>query len=156
MHYAVCVLWLCEYRAADWQSRGRTSWKMLELRYRGRKLSWVMTSTARTEVRRHRSSTCFWFHHAASAGVSMMMMSFICFCRNKKEEPGSIYTLRKVRTIRGGLEGLAQMIWKCRMVLAAPGPLLTPPPSSSPPKTPFRSYSDQNLSQNEEKNHPVV
>ena len=27
------------------------------------------------------------------------------------------------------------------MVLAAPGPLLTPPPSSSPPKTPFRSYS---------------
>ncbi len=28
------------------------------------------------------------------------------------------------------------------MVLASPGPLLTPPPSSSPPKTPFRSYSD--------------
>jgi hypothetical protein len=27
------------------------------------------------------------------------------------------------------------------MVLASPGPLLTPPPSSSPPKTPFRSYS---------------
>jgi tetratricopeptide (TPR) repeat protein len=27
------------------------------------------------------------------------------------------------------------------MVLAAPGPLLTPPPSSSPPKTPHRSYS---------------
>ena len=27
------------------------------------------------------------------------------------------------------------------MVLATPGPLLTPPPSSSPPKTPFRSYS---------------
>ena len=27
------------------------------------------------------------------------------------------------------------------MVLASPGLLLTPPPSSSPPKTPFRSYS---------------
>ena len=27
------------------------------------------------------------------------------------------------------------------MVLASPDPLLTPPPSSSPPKTPFRSYS---------------
>ena len=40
------------------------------------------------------------------------------------------------------------------MVLAAPGPLLTPPPSSSPPKTPFRSYSAQIRSQNEEKNLP--
>jgi hypothetical protein len=29
------------------------------------------------------------------------------------------------------------------MVLASPGPLLTPPPSSPPPKTPIRSYSDQ-------------
>jgi len=29
------------------------------------------------------------------------------------------------------------------MVLACPGPLLTPPPSSSPPKTPTRSYSTQ-------------
>jgi hypothetical protein len=29
------------------------------------------------------------------------------------------------------------------MVLAAPGLLLTPPPSSSPPKTPHRSYSAQ-------------
>jgi hypothetical protein len=29
------------------------------------------------------------------------------------------------------------------MVLADPGPLLTPPPSSSPPKTPIRSYSAQ-------------
>jgi hypothetical protein len=28
-----------------------------------------------------------------------MMMSFICSCRNKKKEPSSIYTLRKVRTI---------------------------------------------------------
>ena len=27
------------------------------------------------------------------------------------------------------------------MVLASPGPLRTPPPSSSPPKTPMRSYS---------------
>jgi hypothetical protein len=33
-----------------------------------------------------------------------------------------------------------------------PGPLLTPPPSSSPPKTPSRSYSAQIRSQNEEKN----
>ena len=32
---------------------------------------------------------------------AMMMRSFICSCRNKKEEPSSIYTLRKVRTIRG-------------------------------------------------------
>ena len=40
------------------------------------------------------------------------------------------------------------------MVLAAPGPLLTPPPSSSPPKTPIRSYSAQTRSQNEEKNPP--
>ena len=39
-----------------------------------------------------------------------MMMSFICSCRNKKEEPSSIYTFRKVRTIRGCLEGLALMI----------------------------------------------
>jgi hypothetical protein len=33
------------------------------------------------------------------------------------------------------------MMRKSRMVLAAPGPLLTPPPSSSSPKTPYRSYS---------------
>jgi hypothetical protein len=39
------------------------------------------------------------------------------------------------------------------MVLTAPGPLLTPPPSSSPPKTPFRSFSAQIRSQNVEKNH---
>ena len=31
--------------------------------------------------------------------TQMMMMSFICSCRNKKEEQRSIYTLRKVRTI---------------------------------------------------------
>jgi hypothetical protein len=37
------------------------------------------------------------------------------------------------------------------MVLAAPDLLLTPPPSSSPPKTPHRSYSAQIQSQNEEK-----
>ena len=30
---------------------------------------------------------------------SMMMMSFICSCRNKKEEPSSMYTFRKLRTI---------------------------------------------------------
>jgi hypothetical protein len=40
------------------------------------------------------------------------------------------------------------------MVLAAPGPLLTPPSSSSPPKTPHRSFSAQIRSQNEEKKHP--
>jgi hypothetical protein len=40
------------------------------------------------------------------------------------------------------------------MVLAAPGLLLTPPPSSSPPKTPHRSYSAQTRSQHEEK--PVM
>jgi len=42
------------------------------------------------------------------------------------------------------------------MVLASPGPLLTPPPSSSPPKTPHRSYSAQTRSQNEEKNPPTL
>ncbi len=41
---------------------------------------------------------------------------------------------------------------KSGMVLAAPGPLLTPPPSSSPPKTPHWSYSTQTRSQDEEKN----
>jgi hypothetical protein len=40
------------------------------------------------------------------------------------------------------------------MVLADPGPLLTQPPSSSPPKTLHRSYSAQTRSQNEEKNPP--
>jgi hypothetical protein len=45
------------------------------------------------------------------------------------------------------------MIRKSRMVLADPGPLLTPPPSSSPPKTPYWSYSAQTRSRNEEKNH---
>jgi hypothetical protein len=40
------------------------------------------------------------------------------------------------------------------MVLADPGLLLTPPPSSSPPKTPHRSYSAQIRSQYEEKNPP--
>ena len=37
----------------------------------------------------------------------LMMMAFICSCRNKKLEPSSIYTFRKVHTIRGCLEGLA-------------------------------------------------
>jgi hypothetical protein len=43
---------------------------------------------------------------------AVMMMSFICFCRNKKAKNRSQapYTLRKVRTIRGCLEGLALMI----------------------------------------------
>jgi hypothetical protein len=40
------------------------------------------------------------------------------------------------------------------MVLAAPGPLLTPSPSSSPQKTPHWSYSTQTRSQDEEKNPP--
>jgi hypothetical protein len=34
-----------------------------------------------------------------------MMMSFICSYRNKNQDSSSIYTLRKVRTIRGCLEG---------------------------------------------------
>ena len=40
------------------------------------------------------------------------------------------------------------------MFLASPDPLLTPPPSSSPPKTPHRPYSAQTRAQNEEKNLP--
>jgi hypothetical protein len=40
------------------------------------------------------------------------------------------------------------------MILADPGPLLTPPPSSSPPKTLHLSYSAQTRSQDEEKNPP--
>ena len=44
----------------------------------------------------------------------------------------NLYTsVDKVRTIRGCLGGLALMVWKSRMVLAAPGPLITPPPSLS-------------------------
>jgi hypothetical protein len=65
-----------------------------------------------------------------------------------------IYTPRVLPTIRDCLEGLALMIWTSRMVLAAPCPLLTPPPSSSPPKTPHWSYSAQTRSQNEKKNPP--
>jgi hypothetical protein len=34
------------------------------------------------------------------------------------------------------------------MVLASPSPLLTPPPSSSPPKTTIRSYSAQTPTRN--------
>ena len=43
-----------------------------------------------------------------------------------------MYTLRKVRTIRGCLEVLALMIRRSRMILTSPGPLLTPPPNSTP------------------------
>ena len=42
------------------------------------------------------------------------------------------------------------------MVLAAPGPLLTPPPTTSPSKTPHRSNSGQTRSQNEKKNPPPI
>ena len=50
----------------------------------------------------------------------MMMMSFICSCRNKKIGAKLHIYLRKVRTIRGCLEGSGQMFRKSRMVLAAP------------------------------------
>ena len=53
---------------------------------------------------------CYERLRAEASVMMMMMMSFICSCRNKKEEPSSIYTLRKVRTIRGCLEGLTLMI----------------------------------------------
>jgi len=36
-----------------------------------------------------------------------------------------------------------ELLFRGEEVLAAPGPLLTPPPSSSPPKTPFWSYSEK-------------
>jgi hypothetical protein len=39
-----------------------------------------------------------------SATLRLMMMSFICSCRNKKEEPSSIYTLRKVGAARALLQ----------------------------------------------------
>jgi hypothetical protein len=50
-----------------------------------------------------------------------------------------MYTLRKVRTISGCLEVLALMIRRSRMILASPGPLLTPHPQRplsgpTPPK----------------------
>jgi hypothetical protein len=40
------------------------------------------------------------------------------------------------------------------MVLTSPGALLTQPPSSSPPKTPIRSYSVQTLPRNENPTPP--
>ncbi len=59
--------------------------------------------------------------------------------------------IKDIIIIRVCLEDLALMILKRRMVLANPGPLLTSPPSSSPPKTPHQSYSAQIRSQNAEK-----
>jgi hypothetical protein len=72
---------------------------------------------------------------AESSTNKQMMMSFICSCRNKTEEPSSIYTLRKVPTIRGSLEGLTLMISRSRMVLAWPTPHTTP--FFLPPEDPF-------------------
>jgi hypothetical protein len=40
-----------------------------------------------------------------------MIMSFICSCRNKKSEPIFMYTFRKVRTMRGCLEGLDDVVY---------------------------------------------
>ena len=71
-----------------------------------------------------------------------VMMSFICSCRNKNQ-PKAIFSPRVLPTIRDCLEGLALMISKSWMVLAAPGLLLTPPPSSSPAKTPHRSHQEK-------------
>ncbi len=48
--------------------------------------------------------------HEWSLGQLVMMMSFICSCRNNKLESSSMYTLRKVHTIRGCLEDLTLMI----------------------------------------------
>jgi hypothetical protein len=53
---------------------------------------------------------------------------FYLFLQKQKIGAELHINLRKVRTIRGCLEGL-----RSRMVLASSGPLLTPPPSSSPP-----------------------
>jgi hypothetical protein len=47
-----------------------------------------------------------------------------------------MYTLRRVRTIKGCLEGLTLMKSTSRMVLASPGPLLTTP-FFLPPEDPF-------------------
>ncbi len=69
--------------------------------------------------------------------LPLMMMSFICSCRNKNQ-PNAIYpkgTSHHTRLFRG----TSTNDMKSRMVLAAPGPLLTPPSSSSPQKTPNRS-----------------
>jgi hypothetical protein len=41
----------------------------------------------------------FMAQHATESIYKMMMIFFICSCRNKKQEPITIYTLRKVRTI---------------------------------------------------------
>jgi hypothetical protein len=58
------------------------------------------------------------------------MMSFICSCKNKNQ-PNAIDPKGTSHHGGGCLEGLALMIRKSRMVLAAPGPLLTPSSSSS-------------------------
>ena len=58
-----------------------------------------------------RGSVHWGCHYATAHDIEVdEMMSLICSCRNKKEEPSSIYTFRKVRTLRGCLEGLALMI----------------------------------------------
>jgi hypothetical protein len=46
---------------------------------------------------------------AAVDEAKMMMMSFICSCRNKNQPP-NLYTPRVLPTIRGCLEGLALMV----------------------------------------------
>jgi len=61
--------------------------------------------------------------------------------------PQCIRQPRRVKKQKKGcLGGLALMTWKSRMVLAALGLLLTPHPSSTPPKTPHQSYSDKTRS----------
>ena len=60
--------------------------------------------------------------------VVSMMMSFICSCKNKKGKPSSMY-FQEGKDHKRLIRGPSTNDMKNRMVLAAPGPLLSPPPS---------------------------